>query len=248
MDSYGLIGKKLGHSFSKAYFEKKFDSLDIQAQYLNFELDDIRQLKEIIKNDPQLRGLNVTIPFKKSVTDFIDQVDEVAGKVGSVNTLKIQRLRDATSIIGYNTDVIGFEETLRPLLADRKSDAALILGTGGASNAVAYVLHKMKIPFIYVSRTPANKNERSYTELTSEIINRHRLIINTTPVGMFPLVDEVPPIPYQHMDEKHILYDLIYNPEETLFLKNGREKGSKTVNGLKMLELQAEASWNIWNS
>jgi shikimate dehydrogenase len=248
MDTYGLIGKKLGHSFSKAYFEKKFKSQQINAQYLNFELDEIGQLKNIIKNYPELVGLNVTIPFKKSVMDFIDQMDEVAEKVGSVNTLKIDRSGNEIFVSGYNTDVIGFEETLKPLLADRKSVAALILGTGGASNAVAFVLAKLGIPHVFVSRAPENSSHISYKGLTPEMVKSHKLIINTSPVGMYPSMDEAPDIPYTYLGEDHILYDLIYNPEETLFLNNGREKGATTMNGLKMLELQAEASWNIWHS
>jgi shikimate dehydrogenase len=248
MDTYGLIGKKLGHSFSKAYFEEKFKSQQIHAQYLNFELDDIRQVKKIIKNYPELVGLNVTIPYKKPVMAFIDQMDEVAEKVGSVNTLKIDRSGNEIFVSGYNTDVIGFEETLKPLLSDRKSVAALILGTGGASNAVAFVLAKLGIPHVFVSRAPENSSHISYKGLTPEMVKSHKLIINTSPVGMYPSMDEAPDIPYTCLGEDHILYDLIYNPEETLFLNNGREKGATTMNGLKMLELQAEASWNIWHS
>ena len=248
MDTYGLIGKKLGHSFSKTYFEEKFKSLQIHARYLNFELDDIRQVKNIIRDYPELAGLNVTIPYKNSIVDFIDEMDEVAEKVGSVNTLKIERNRDEISISGFNTDVIGFEETLKPILADRVPATALILGTGGASNAVGFVLTTLHIPHIFVSRVPENSAHIGYKDLTPQMIKSHKLIINTSPVGMYPSVDEAPDIPYAYVDRDHILYDLIYNPEETRFLRYGREKGAKTSNGLKMLELQAEASWKIWNS
>jgi shikimate dehydrogenase len=248
MDTFGLIGKKLGHSFSKAFFERKFKELGINSQYLNFELDDIRHLKNMLNDHPRLKGLNVTIPYKKDVMNYIDSIDPIAAKVGSVNTLKIIRTDDKISIRGYNTDVIGFEETLKPLVAGRKDISALILGTGGASNAVAFVLQKLHIPYTYVSRVPKNKEQFSYKDLTEKILHKYQLIINTTPVGMFPVVSEVPPIPYQYLNAKHILYDLIYNPEETKFLKFGREKSCQTINGLKMLELQAEASWRIWNS
>jgi shikimate dehydrogenase len=247
MDAYGLIGKKLGHSFSKAYFEEKFKSQQIHARYLNFELDEISQVKNIINDYPELKGLNVTIPYKKSVMHLVNKLDPVAAEVGSVNTLKIIRTDDKISIRGYNTDVIGFEETLKPLVAGRKDISALILGTGGASNAVAFVLQKLHIPYTYVSRVPKNKEQFSYKDLTEKLLHKYQLIINTTPVGMFPLVNEVPPIPYQYLNAKHILYDLIYNPEDTKFLKFGREKSCQTINGLKMLELQAEASWKIWN-
>lgn len=248
MKTYGLIGKELGHSFSKTYFEQKFNSLGIQAQYLNFELDAIQQIERIIIDHPELKGLNVTIPYKKSVMRLVDKLDAVAAEIGSVNTLKIERTGDEIRILGYNTDAIGFEETLKPLINGRNNLSALILGSGGASNAVAFVLNKLNISYFLVSRTPINKDQISYTEITEKILSKHQLIINTTPVGMYPQVDEVPPIPYQYLDEKHILYDLIYNPKETKFLKVGIGKGCQTTNGLKMLEIQAEAAWNIWNS
>lgn len=243
-----MIGKKLGHSFSKSYFEKKFNDLEIQAQYLNFELDDIQQVKSIINDHPELKGLNVTLPYKKSVMRLVDKLDPLATEVGSVNTLKIESLGDDICIHGYNTDVNGFRETLKPLVGGRKRISALILGTGGASSAVAYVLKIMDIPFIYVSRSPDNNDQISYAGLTPEIISDHQLIINTTPVGMFPKVEDAPSLPYKYLSAKHILYDLIYNPKETLFLKHGREKGAKTMNGFRMLELQAEASWKIWHA
>ncbi len=247
MDSYGLIGKKLGHSFSKTYFEQKFKTLGILAQYLNFELNDIRQVQSIIKDHPELKGLNVTIPYKKSVMQLVDKLDPVAAEIASVNTLKIERSGNEIQIFGYNTDVIGFEETMKPLVRGKNNLSALILGSGGASSAVAFVLHKLNIPYLYVSRTPGGTNQISYTGLTEPLVKRHQLIINTTPVGMYPQVNEVPPINYEYLDKKHILYDLIYNPDETLFLINGREKGCTTLNGSEMLKLQAEASWDIWN-
>ena len=246
METYGLIGKKLSHSFSKSYFENKFKSLGIHAKYLNFELADIQQIQSLIEDNPELKGLNVTIPYKKSVISLIDCVDPVVKEVGSVNTLKIERSGHKKLVKGFNTDVIGFEETLKPLLMGEKI-AALILGTGGASNAVSCVLNKLNIPFTFISRSPRNHNQLDYTGLTPEMIQSHHLIINTTPVGMYPIQDKAPNIPYEYLEEHHILYDLIYNPEETLFLKKGRKKGCSIMNGLKMLELQAEASWHIWN-
>lgn len=248
MDTYGLIGQKLGHSFSKAYFEKKFKDLKINARYLNFELDDICQLKNIIHDHPELKGLNVTIPYKKASLDFIDRLDSEADMIGSVNTLKIERHANELLISGYNTDVIGFEESIKPLLENRRKISALILGTGGASNAVSYVLDKWNIPSIFVSRKHQNNTHIAYDRLTPEIIKTHQLIINSTPLGMYPDLNKTPDIQYQYLDEDHILYDLIYNPAETLFLKKGRERGCKTMNGQLMLELQAEASWKIWTA
>ncbi len=246
MKSYGLIGKKLAHSFSPAYFKEKFKTLGIEAGYQLFEIANVDEVKQIIHNQPELSGLNVTIPYKEDVLQIVDILDPVVKKVGSANTLKIERAGKEPAIKAYNTDVVAFENTLLPLIAGRNNLSALVLGTGGAAKAVAYVLGVLKIPFHFVSRKPLEK-QLGYPELTEKIINNHHLIINTTPVGMFPKVNETPEIPYLHLRPDHILYDLIYNPEETLFLKKGREKGCVTVNGLRMLELQADAAWEIWN-
>ena len=247
MDTYGLIGKKLAHSFSPDYFNKKFKELGINARYLLYEIGDVLEIKNLIWDDQTLKGLNITIPYKKSVFEIADVIDPVAAQVGSVNTLKIDRTNAKIVISAFNTDVIGFEETLLPLLSDQNNIAALVLGTGGAANAVEFVLNKLQIPFNFISRNPVSDKQMSYSMLTKEIIKSHKLIINTTPKGMFPDVDESPAIPFQFIEREHILYDLIYNPEETLFLKHGREKGCVTVSGLKMLEIQADASWKIWN-
>lgn len=246
MDTYGLIGKKLTHSFSKPYFEKKFANLGIKAQYLNYEVSNVQHIKRIIDEDPTIIGLNVTIPFKKDVFEIVDKVDPIALESGAINTLKIDREGNDTVITAYNTDVIGFQYSLEPLIVGREKISALVLGTGGAASAVVYVLQKLGIPYISVSRTPINKGQINYDVLSEEIVRNHQLIINTTPVGMFPHVDQAPPIPYQYLDHNHILYDLIYNPAETLFLKRGHEKSCTTMNGLRMLKMQAEASWNIW--
>ena len=245
MKTYGLVGKKLAHSFSPAYFEKKFKDLGVEAKYLLFEIDDVYEVKEIIRSNPGLAGLNVTIPYKEDIFAPSDEIDSVARAVGAANTLKITREGVKPLIRAYNTDVIGFEKTLLPLIEGRNNLSALVLGTGGAAKAVVYVLNKLNIPYKYVSRTP-DENRLDYADLSKELISQHHLIINTTPVGLHPRVDQAPEIPYQHLTSDHILYDLIYNPAETLFLKKGREKGCVTTNGLRMLELQADASWKIW--
>ena len=247
METYGLIGKKLAHSFSPDYFERKFKELGINARYLLYEIDDVQEIRNLIRDDQTLKGLNITIPYKKSVFEIADVIDPIAAQVGSVNTLKIDRMNSKIAVSAFNTDVIGFEETLLPLISDQRDIAALVLGTGGAANAVEFVLNKLQIPFNFVSRRPLSENQLSYSGLTEEILKSHKLIINTTPKGMFPDVDESPAIPFHFIEREHILYDLIYNPEETLFLKHGREKGCVTVSGLKMLEIQADASWKIWN-
>jgi shikimate dehydrogenase len=246
MEIYGLIGKKLSHSFSKGYFESKFKTMGIKAKYLNFELEDIQQLQTVISNQPELKGLNVTIPYKKAVLDFVDIIDPIAERIGSVNTLKINRSGADISISAYNTDVVGFKQSLSQLIAEKKPEAALILGTGGASNAVSFVLNELNITHLFVSRFPRSADQLSYASLTAEILKSHPLIINTTPLGMYPKKDEAPDIPYASLDSEHLLYDLIYNPAETLFLKQGRKSACKTMNGQRMLELQAEASWKIW--
>ncbi len=245
MKTYGLIGKRLAHSFSPAYFEKKFETFGIKAQYLLFELDNVREVRQLIENHPELAGLNVTIPYKEDIMNVADEADPVARIVGAVNTLKIERTGEGAVIRGFNTDVVGFEKTLLPFIEGRNDLSALVLGTGGAARAVVYVLDKLNIPFKYVSRTP-DSDRLGYADLTSEIIKGHRLIINTTPVGMYPEVEKKPEIPFQYLTPEHILYDLIYKPSETLFLKKGREKGCVTMNGRRMLELQADASWEIW--
>lgn len=245
MKTYGLIGKKLAHSFSPAYFEKKFKDLGVEAKYLLFEIDVVDEVKKIILSYPDLAGLNVTIPYKENILDIADEVDAVARTVGAANTLKIDRTGDELQIRAYNTDVIGFEKTLMPLIKGRSNLSALVLGTGGAAKAIVYVLNKLNIPYQFVSRHP-HGGQLGYADLTGELIGQHQLIINTTPLGMYPKTNTAPEIPYQHLTSEHILYDLIYNPAETLFLKKGREKGCITTNGLHMLELQADASWKIW--
>ncbi|MEX2588839.1 MAG: shikimate dehydrogenase [Chitinophagales bacterium] len=240
-DTYGLIGKKLSHSFSADFFNKKFKAEEIDAEYVNIELRDIADFPESIKRCPNLKGLNVTIPYKKSIIPFLDELSPAAKAIGAVNTIQFK----AGQLIGHNTDLVGFEKSLKPIL-EQQHQKALVLGTGGAARAVAYVLGKLKIDYQFVSRK-ASKNAIFYGDLTKESILEHKLIINSTPLGMLPNVDEAPKIPYEAIGTEHLLYDLIYNPAETLFLKKGQAQGAQIKNGLEMLELQALAAWSIWN-
>ena len=243
---YGLIGKKLSHSFSPAYFEKKFEKLGLDAEYRLFELEEIAQLPELLKQTTNLKGLSVTVPYKIEVLPFLDELDDIARQTGSVNAIQIKLKKGKPFLKGFNTDVIGFGQSLAPLIEKRKGLKALILGTGGSARAVAFVLGKMGIEFVFVSRKPVHPEQLSYVEITKEILEEYRLIVQTTPVGMFPHSADAPFIPYQFITSNHILFDLIYNPSETLFLKYGHINGATVSNGLKMLGFQAEASWKIW--
>lgn len=241
MNQYGLIGYPLSHSFSKGYFTEKFIREDIvNSNYNTFPIEKIEDFVQLCQQN-NFKGLNVTIPYKQSIIPFLDELNEDAQKIGAVNTIKF--LGDKK--IGYNSDVYGFEQSLLPFLKSHHKEA-LILGTGGASKAVEYVLKKLNINYKYVSRT-ANNGIISYQDINEATINAHHIIINTTPLGMYPNIDAAPEIPYQYISDKHLLYDLVYNPEETLFLKKGKEKNAQTKNGLEMLYLQAERSWQIWN-
>ena len=240
---YGLIGKSLKHSFSKDYFTSKFEKLHIDANYSLCELANIEEIKDVFSK--QWQGLNVTIPYKEQIIPFLNEVDDLATQVGAVNTIQFSKKEGQTWLKGFNTDVIGFETTLKPLLQTHHT-RALVLGTGGASKAVTYVLTKLNIPYVYVSRE-AGLNKLGYDELTSEIISTHTLIINTTPLGMFPDLESYPDIPYKAIGEKHLLYDLVYNPVKTQFLLQGEARGATIKNGLEMLINQAEAAYEIWN-
>lgn len=247
MKIYGLIGYPLTHSFSKKYFNEKFEKEGlIQCKYENFPIKSIDELSELIINNKEICGLNVTIPYKEKVIPFLDVIDDNARNIGAVNTIKITRNGKKPVMSGFNTDAYGFEESLKPLINNNVKNA-LILGTGGASKAVAYVLDKLNIRYFFVTRNPRSNNHFAYSDLNGKIINDCQLIINTSPVGMFPDVNSYPDIPYVYISEKHILYDLIYNPPETLFLQRGKAIGAKTINGLPMLHLQAEKAWEIWN-
>lgn len=244
MNQYGLIGYPLSHSFSKKYFSEKFEVEGIENHsYSLFPLEKIDDLHFLLQSSPDLKGLNVTIPYKEDVLAFLDEIDDASAKIGAVNTIKIVDGK----LKGYNTDVYGFEIALLKLIDKTKIDNALILGTGGAAKACAYILKKLEIPFKYVSRT--KKSEQfTYTELSKEVIEKHQLIINTTPLGTFPNIHSYPNIPYNNLTAKHYLYDLVYNPEESQFLKRGKEQGAAMKNGLEMLYLQAEKAWEIWNT
>lgn len=245
MNLLGIIGYPLSHSFSKQYFTQKFENqgLTHDWKYETFSIEDIEKLTDLLRGQPDLVGLNVTIPFKKLVIPFLDEIDDEAREIGAVNCIKIKNGK----LKGYNTDVYGFEKSLLGLLEgqDLKALSALILGTGGAAKAAEFTLKKLKIPFLNVSRTRTN-DALSYEDLDENIYKTHKLIINTTPLGMSPNTEGCPNINFQYIDNQCFMYDLIYNPEETTFLRLGKERGAKIKNGMDMLLLQAEKGWEIW--
>jgi shikimate dehydrogenase len=247
MKLLGLIGYPLTHSFSKRFFAEKFEKEGISGwEYDLYPIQDINELPRLISATPALAGLNVTIPYKQSVIPLLGQLAEDARLVGAVNTIKIDRTKRKLELTGYNTDTYGFEKSLEPLLKSYHI-SALVLGTGGASKAVQYVLSKLGIDHTLISRKKGG-DILSYVDITPELVSANKLIINTTPLGMFPNVREYPPIPYVALGDRHILYDLVYNPEETEFLKKGRAQGATVKNGLEMLHLQAEKAWEIWTA
>lgn len=244
MFKLGLIGKNISYSFSRDYFNKKFETEKIKnVSYENFDIESINSFPLLVKNTENIKGFNVTIPYKETIIPYLDALDETANKIGAVNTIKITNEK---KLIGYNTDFYGFKESLKPLLKPHHKKA-LILGTGGASKAIAFSLKALNIEFSYVSRVIKPHIDFDYFSLTEDIIQEHEIIINCTPVGTFPDVDKFPKIPYSGITKNHILYDLIYNPKETSFLKQGILHNASIINGLKMLELQAEEAWSIWN-
>jgi shikimate dehydrogenase len=248
MKTYGLIGYRLGYSFSKGFFQKKFETEGLNdREYLNFELDRIDDFPDIFKQNDQIAGLNCTIPYKQAIIPFLDEVDEQAAEVGAVNTIRISRSNNQIKLKGYNTDCYGFEHSILPMLKD-KHRKALILGTGGASKAIKYVLNQKNIEYISATtKDQLGDSELSYHQIDEPILKEHLIIINATPLGTYPNVDNCPAIPYEFLTPDHILYDLVYNPEETMFMKKGKAKGAATKNGLEMLHLQAEKAWEIWN-
>lgn len=242
----GLIGKTLAHSFSKKYFEEKFRKENISGcSYQNFELSNISGFKDLIKNNSELKGLNITYPYKEEVLPFLDSIDEEAKKMGAVNCVKINDGKTK----GYNTDAYGFRQSIKPFL-EPKHNKALIFGTGGSSKAIAYSLQQIGVEFYLVTSQKTKKTENTffYSELSPFVLSQFLLLVNCTPLGMFPEINNCPQIPYDCVTEDHLAYDLIYNPEETLFLKQCKAKGAITINGLSMLQWQAEKSWEIWNS
>lgn len=247
MKKYGIIGYPLGHSFSPEYFNEKFRNEGIDAVYEKYELPVITDLQGILDYTPELCGFNVTIPYKEKVMSYLDTISDEARTIGAVNVVKVTRKANGTKpyLEGYNSDVEGFIRSIRPLLTEHHRKA-LILGTGGASKAVNYGLQKLGLETLLVSRKQKNGTIQ-YEQITEEIINEYTVIVNCTPCGMSPNFDECVSLPYEKISNKHLLYDLIYNPDETLFLKKGRMQGAKTKNGLEMLLLQAQVGWEIWS-
>lgn len=245
MRTYGLIGYPLGHSFSESYFTEKFQSQNINACYKLFPIANVEMLQEVINSNPSLKGFNVTIPYKQQVMSFLNEIDDEAAKVGAVNVVKVINREGKKLLKGYNSDIYGFYTSLQPLL-QTYHDKALILGTGGASKAVSAMLTKLGIDYKFVSRK-SQTGQLTYDDIDSVVLSEHKLIVNCTPVGMSPNTDEAPSLPYEFFTEKHIAYDLIYNPSETLFLSKAKEHGATIKNGLEMLHLQAERAWEIWN-
>lgn len=245
MDKYGLIGYPLGHSFSVGYFNEKFRNEGINAKYINFEIASISALKEILSSNPELKGLNVTIPYKEQVIDLLDEISPEARAIGAVNVIKIEHRNNRPYLKGYNSDVIGFTKSIEPML-EHYHKKALILGSGGAAKAVHYGLRSLGIEARFVERRKSLRG-LTYNDLSPKILKEFPLIINCTPVGMYPNIDECPDIPYEGLNHHNLLYDLIYNPDETLFMSKGKANGASVKNGLEMLLLQAFASWEIWN-
>lgn len=243
MNKLGLLGKNISYSFSRTYFKEKFQKEGIKnTSYENFDIDTIELFPSIIENTKGLKGLNVTIPYKEQVIPYLDKINKKAKAIGAVNTIRITK---KGKLVGYNTDCYGFKKSIKPYIK-KHHKKALILGTGGASKAIAYTLEDMGIAYDYVSRKLSDGIQFSYETLTAEDVKNHQIIINSTPLGTFPDINECPNIPYQAINKNHILFDLIYNPEETKFLSHGKKNHATTINGLNMLKLQAEKAWSIW--
>ncbi|PTN07792.1 shikimate dehydrogenase [Mangrovibacterium marinum] len=249
MKTYGLIGYRLGYSFSKGFFTEKFQNEKLtEHEYVNFELDSIDEFPEIFKKNDHIAGLNCTIPYKQQIIPYLDEIDEEAAKVGAINTVKIIRTGEKIKLKGFNTDIYGFENSLKPML-NEKHKKALILGTGGASKAIKYILDKLGLEYLSASiEDQLYDGEIRYEQIDKALLQEHLVVINATPLGTFPKVDSCANIPYQHLTADHVLFDLVYNPEETLFMKKGKEKGAAVKNGLEMLHGQAIKAWEIWNS
>jgi shikimate dehydrogenase len=247
MKTFGLIGYPLSHSFSKKFFSEKFKAEQIDGHaYELFPIEDAKLVLQLIADNPSLCGLNVTIPHKLAVMPLLDELDGAAAKIGAVNCISIKRDETGVFLTGFNTDAYGFAESLKPLL-EPQHQKALIFGDGGAAKAVKYVLNQLNIPYTIVARKPS-QNTMLYEEVTPAVLSEHKLLINTTPLGMSPNLESYPAIPYQALTSEHLAYDLVYNPEETVFLTKAKEQGVKVKNGLEMLYLQAERSWYIWNA
>lgn len=246
MDTYGIVGNPLVQSFSPRFFSEKFRREGIDAQYLKFEIPEISDFPKIISSQPDLKGLNVTIPYKEKIIPFLDDLDPQARAIGAINVVKVIRENGKTKLVGYNSDIIGFQNSIIPFIKKDIHKKALILGTGGASKAVAKGLENLEIEYIFVSRT-RTEGQLTYDKLDKNIFDEYTVVVNASPLGTFPEVDTAPDIPYQSLTPNHLLYDLVYNPAETKFLRLGKEQGSTIKNGAEMLELQALAAWDIWN-
>ena len=246
MKQFGLIGYPLGHSFSKNFFNEKFHSENIDAEYVNFEIPTIEDFPKVVASHPNLVGLNVTIPYKEKVISYLDELDKDAASIGAVNVIRIIRNKGKVTLKGYNSNVRGFTQSIEPLL-ERHDMKALILGAGGASKAVNYSLRKLGLDTLFVSRSRRNESTITYSDLTPEYMEAYKVIVNCTPVGMYPQADLCPDIPYELLTPQHLLYDLLYNPNTTLFMKRGADQGATVKNGLEMLLLQAFGAWDIWN-
>lgn len=246
MDKYGLIGYPLGHSFSISYFNQKFQDENIDAVYENYEIPSIDELPEVLSSNPELKGINVTIPYKEKVLPFLDSISPEARAIGAVNVIRVSHKGNKTLLKGYNSDVIGFTKSIEPMLDKKLHRKALILGTGGASKAIDYGLRNLGLETVFVSRYE-RPGTIQYKNITPEVVKEYNVIINCTPLGMYPKTEVCPELPYEAMDNHTILYDLIYNPDETLFMKRGAEYGANVKNGLEMLLLQAFSSWEFWH-
>ncbi|OFX63501.1 MAG: shikimate dehydrogenase [Bacteroidetes bacterium GWB2_41_8] len=249
MKTFGLIGHRLGYSFSRKFFAEKFEHENLaDHEYVNFELDSIDEFPGIFDQNKNICGLNCTIPYKQQIMQFLDEIDAEAAQIGAVNTVKISYKDGSRFLKGFNTDIYGFENSLAPML-EEKHKKALILGTGGASKAIKHIFDKLKIEYLSASiEDQLFANEIRYNEITDELLKEYLIIVHATPIGTFPNVDNCPDIPYQSITSDHVLFDLVYNPEETLFLKKGKAQGAKIKNGLEMLHLQAIRAWEIWNA
>jgi shikimate dehydrogenase len=245
MDKYGLIGYPLGHSFSISYFNQKFADEGINAKYENYEIANIDMLPEILDKNPELRGLNVTIPYKEKVIPFLDAISPEARAIGAVNVIRVSHEKNKILLKGYNSDIIGFTQSIEPMIDKKWHKKALILGTGGASKAINYGLKSLGLETVFVSRYQ-RPGTIQYEQITPEVVGEYNVIVNCTPLGMYPHTDECPLLPYEAMDYHTILYDLIYNPEKTLFLQKGEAQGATIKNGMEMLHGQAVAAWKIW--
>lgn len=244
---YGLIGYPLGHSFSRSFFTKKFQEEKIDAEYLNFEIPEVSTLLRIIQEHPHLKGVNVTLPHKVAVIPLLHELSPEAAAIGAVNVIRITHTPTGeTYLKGFNSDVIGFTDSIRPLLKSYHRKA-LVLGTGGASKAICRGLEDLGIEWIYVSRN-SGPDRLTYSQLTPMILKEYTVIVNCSPVGMYPKVDQCPSLPYEYLTASHLLYDIVYNPTTTLFMKRGAEQGATVKNGIEMLERQAIASWEFWNA